>query len=212
MKDFIERNIDYILEGLVILAACVVIILMVIIATMPVQASEGRLWGIKEARGNITTMIVHNAEIGAIRGDRRETDKRLQEQGKYKKALYNLFGYIPTPAEIELHKRLTQAEAGGEIIAGIERVMEVGANRCRSAYYPNTLTGVYYQRGQYETVSKGIIYGVTVSENVEKAWDRIIRRGGCVDPYVINFTAGGYNKYFRPAYKLGNHYFGYRKE
>lgn len=68
MRDFIERNIDYILEGLVILAACVVIILMVLIATMPVQASEGRLWGIKEAGGNITTMILHNAEIGGYTG------------------------------------------------------------------------------------------------------------------------------------------------
>lgn len=209
MRNLIERYIDYILEGMVILAVCVVIILMVLIATMPVQASEGRLWGIKEAKGNITTMLIHNAEIGAIRRDRLETDKRLQKQGKYKKALYNLFGYIPTPAEIKLHKCVAQAEAGGEIIVGIERVMEVGANRCRSADYPNTLTGVYYQRGQYETVSKGIIYNVTILENVEKAWDNMIERGYCVDSNVVFFTAGGYNSYCVPAYKLGNHYFGY---
>ena len=220
MRDFIERNIDYIFEGLVILAACVVIILMVIIATMPVQASEGRLWGIKEARGSVTAMLIHNAEIGAERLIEREQNEKKKERQRLEKAqaakkayeqrLIQVFGYCPTTGAIERAKRVCMAEGGNtESVEGLERILEVIANRVKSDRFPNTIDGVIFQKYQFETVTTGRIWQYEINDKVEQAWDNLIDRGYCNDNKVLFFTAGGYNPYCVPAYKLENHYFGY---
>ena len=136
--------------------------------------------------------------------------EQANREREYQQKLINIFGYVPTADEIELHKRVAQAEAGGtESVDGIELVMCVGANRCRSNRFPNTLTGVYYQTNQYETVITGRIWRCTVNNKVEQAWQNMLERGYCRDANVLFFTAGGYNSYCTPAYRYGNHYFGY---
>lgn len=62
-----ERIINFIFELIVILAAMGMILLMVYIAGMDVEAAERRLWTIYDARGSVTAMLIHNAEIGAER-------------------------------------------------------------------------------------------------------------------------------------------------
>jgi N-acetylmuramoyl-L-alanine amidase len=193
---------------------------MVYIAGMDVEAAEGRLWTIYDARGSVTAMILHNAEIGAerlIQRERNEEEKKRQELEKKKKVeeayeqrLVQVFGYRPTGDAIERAKRVAMAECGNtETIEGIERVFEVVANRVRSDRFPNTIDGVIFQRCQFETVTTGRIWQYEINDKVEQAWDNLIDRGYCNDNKVLFFTAGGYNPYCVPAYKLGNHYFGY---
>ena len=215
-----ERIINFIFELLVILAAMGMIMLMVHIAGMDVEAAEGRLWTIYDARGSVTAMILHNAEIGAeklIERERNEAEKERQRLAKKKKTkeayeqrLIAIFGYLPTTDAIYRGKCVCMAEGGNtETVLGLERIFEVLANRCRSSRFPNTIDGVIYQRGQFETVSTGRMWKYEVNEEVEKAWNNLIERGYCNDNKVLFFTAGGYNPYCVPAYKLGNHYFGY---
>lgn len=217
MRDRIE---NFIFELLVILAAIGMILLMVYIAGMDVEAAEGRLWTIYDARGSVTAMILHNAEIGAeklIERERNEAEKerqKLEEEKKAKEAyeqrLVQVFGYRPTGGAIGRAKRVAMAECGNtETIEGIGRVFEVIANRVRSDRFPNTIDGVIFQRYQFETVTTGRIWQYRINEKVEQAWDNLIDRGYCNDNKVLFFTAGGYNPYCVPAYKLGNHYFGY---
>lgn len=217
MRDRIE---NFIFELLVILAAMGMIMLMVYIAGMDVNAAEGRLWTIYDARGSVTAMILHNAEIGAERTlerERNEAEKKRQRLEKtqaakeaHEQRLVQVFGYCPSSDAIERAKRVAMAECGNtETIEGIERVFEVIANRVRSDRFPNTIDGVIFQRYQFETVTTGRIWQYEINSKVETAWNNLIERGYCNDNKVLFFTADGYNPYCVPAYKLGNHYFGY---
>lgn len=125
-------------------------------------------------------------------------------------AIYTrVFGYIPSEEEIKFIKLVTMAEGGNtEPIEGLERIMEVIANRCRDDWFPDTITEVAHQKNQFQTVMEGTIWKYDVNDKVEQAWNNLIRRGYCTDEIVLFFTAGGYNPYCTPMYKLGNHYFG----
>lgn len=215
-----DKIINFIFELIVILAAIGMILLMVYIAGMDVEAAERRLWTIYDARGSVTAMLIHNAEIGAERLIEREQNEKKKERQRLEKAqaakeayeqrLIQVFGYCPTGDAIERAKRVCMAEGGNtESVEGLERIFEVIVNRVRSDRFPNTIDGVIFQRYQFETVTTGRIWQYEINGKVEQAWDNLIYRGYCNDNKVMFFTAGGYNPYCIPAYKLENHYFGY---
>ena len=138
--------------------------------------------------------------------EKKAKEKRVRETNNKLRAI---FGYVPLSWEIDLLKQFVQAECGNtEPPLGIERVIEVIANRVRSSRFPNTISGVLFQRGQFETYSNGS-YRCVPNERVKAAWDRILARGYCSDKNVLFFTAGNYNRYCRPGYVIHNHYFGY---
>lgn len=215
-----DKIINFIFELIVILAAIGMILLMVYIAGMDVEAAERRLWTIYDARGSVTAMLIHNAEIGAERLIEREQNEKKKERQRLEKAqaakeayeqrLIQVFDYCPTRGAIERAKRVCMAEGGNtESVEGLERIFEVIVNRVRSDRFPNTIDGVIFQRYQFETVTTGRIWQYEINDKVEQAWDNLIDRGYCNDNKVLFFTAGGYNPYCIPAYKLKNHYFGY---
>ena len=57
--------------------------------------------------------------------------------------------------EEDMLAALIQCEAGGEPWAGKVAVGAVVMNRVMSGAFPNTITGVIYQSGQFEPVSSG---------------------------------------------------------
>jgi N-acetylmuramoyl-L-alanine amidase len=62
-----------------------------------------------------------------------------------------------SPAELDLLARLVRAEARGESFTGKVAVAEVVINRTHSPSFPDTLTGVINQKGQFSPVSNGAI-------------------------------------------------------
>lgn len=139
---------------------------------------------------------------------RMEEEKKIKEA--YEQRLIQIFGYCPTADAIMRAKRVCMAEGGNtESVEGLERILEVIANRVKSDRFPNTIDGVIFQKYQFETVTTGRIWQYEINDKVEQAWDNLIDRGYCNDNKVLFFTAGGYNPYCVPAYKLENHYFGY---
>ena len=159
---------------------------------------------------NSDAYLERRTRLDAIEKRRQELAQQETAQKHMEEVYISLFGYIPSDAEIEILLRVTMAECGNtEPLDGVERVIEVIANRCRDKRFPSTITEVAYQRNQFETVSTGRIWRYEVNDRVKQAWNNILSRGYCVDQAVIYFTAGGYNAYCRPAYKIGNHYFGY---
>lgn len=156
---------------------------------------------------NSKEYMERKARLDAIKARRQRLE---EEKASLEEKYISLFGYVPSEDETQLLLAVTMAECGNtEPELGIERVIEVIANRCRNDRFPSTITEVCYQRNQFETVSTGRIWRYEVNDRVRAAWDNILARGYCVDPNVAFFTAGGYNAYCRPAYKIGNHYFGY---
>lgn len=177
---------------------------------------------------NMTVYILKTAEAsliamdefdkktkGGVFDEMEEKAKELEEEEKARKEaetlgakLKAIFGYVPTEWELTLFLQFVQAECGNtEPEIGIERVAEVIANRVRSSRFPNTISEVLFQRGQFETYSNGS-YRCAPNERVRAAWERILSRGYCEDRGVLFFTAGKYNAYCIPMYRIGNHYFG----
>ena len=87
-----------------------------------------------------------------------------------------------TSANQYLLARLVYAEARGESYKGKVAVAAVVLNRVRSSSFPNTISGVIYQSGAFESVSNGSIYNTPTDECLRAAreamngWDPT---GGC---------------------------------
>lgn len=176
-----------------------------------------------QAGCNLTSYILMNIEADVISeinfedrikgGTLDEIEKRARELSKEEttQARYEeLFGYVPTKSEIYFLKRVVMAECGNtEPEYGIVAVILCIANRVRSDRFPNTINGVLMQRNQFETVSTRRYLRWPVNERVESAWGRVIdRRYDSSYRFILFFTAGKYNAYCIPMYRIGNHYFG----
>jgi len=208
--------VDWFLD--VIIAVAVVFILWIacFVMTANAKGAGGHIAGVNKQLAK-TIRVAEKRYEKKVKRQRREArleEKRRKKLEKEQKALEEkykaIFGYVPSEDEARLLLAVTMAECGNtEPDVGIERVIEVIANRCRDGRFPSTITEVCYQRNQFETVSTGAIYRYKVNERVERAYQAVLERGYCSDKQVCFFTAGGYNPYCRPAYRIGNHYFGY---
>ena len=91
-----------------------------------------------------------------------------------------------TSANQYLLARLVYAEARGESYKGKVAVAAVVLNRVRSSSFPNTLSGVIYQSGAFESVMNGSIYNTPTDDCLRAAkdamngWDPT---GGCLYYY-----------------------------
>ena len=202
-----QVNVDFeqMIYEIVIFAA--VFLLLFMIMSIASKASAPALPPIAGVNRELV-IIRENAE-NEVKKERQRLAKKAQDEKEAEQKFIQIFGYVPTSDAIDNAKRVAMAEAGNtESIEGIERVLEVIANRCRSGRFPNTIDEVITQKYQFQTVTEGTIWKYEINDKVEQAWQNILDRGYCVDEQVLFFTAGGYNPYCVPMYKLGNHYFG----
>ena len=63
--------------------------------------------------------------------------------------------YVPTDSDQYLLGAIIQCEAGGESYDGKLAVGSVMINRVKSSYFPNSVSGVIYQSGQFSPVASG---------------------------------------------------------
>lgn len=109
--------------------------------------------------------------------------------------------------ELQLLACVVFAEAGNQDMTGKRLVVDTILNRVDSPQYPNTITEVIYQSGQFSCVKDG---------NLDKAFWNVT--ADCftavtaelaqrTDNSILYFTAGGYGQYGTPAYQHGSHYF-----
>ena len=97
-------------------------------------------------------------------------------------------------ANQHLLARLIYAEARGESYKGKVAVGAVVLNRVRSSQFPNTLSGVIYQKNAFESVTNGSIHNTPDSECLRAAkeamngWDPT---GGCLYFYNAATVSSG---------------------
>lgn len=113
-------------------------------------------------------------------------------------------GLLP---DVELLARAVEAEAENQNLMGKRLVAAVILNRVGSDKFPDDVESVIYQKNQFSVVSSGRIDRVTPSEDSIRAAKLEIENRS--DSNILFFSAGGYNKYCKPGYKYGDHYFGY---
>lgn len=111
-------------------------------------------------------------------------------------------------SDLDLLAALVWAEAGDQDFTGQRLVADVVLNRVRSAAWPNTISGVIYQPGQFSPVTDG---------GLDRAWGNVTQScydaaslalaGDHVNTEVIYFSMYGCaNGTF--VFQHGCHYFG----
>lgn len=76
--------------------------------------------------------------------------------------------YVPANSDVYLLGAIIQCESEGEPYAGKVAVGSVIMNRVKSSYFPNTISGVVYQSGQFSPVTSGrLAYRLQAGVNSE---------------------------------------------
>lgn len=112
--------------------------------------------------------------------------------------------------ELELLAAVVEAEAGNQDMIGKRLVVDVVLNRVDSPLFPDTITEVLEQPGQFSTMWNGAVEdaGWHMQEDDYTAVMMEVT-GVRLDYDIYYFTAGEYNASCKPAYIHGDHFFGY---
>lgn len=112
--------------------------------------------------------------------------------------------------ELSLLAAVVEAEAGNQDLTGKRLVVDVVLNRVDSPLWPNTITEVLMQEGQFTTMWNGAVEeaGWHMQDDDYKAVMLEVS-GERLDSSIYFFTAGAYNSCGKPAYIHGDHYFNY---
>jgi len=113
-------------------------------------------------------------------------------------------------ADERLLARVIYAEARGESYKGKVAVAAVVLNRVRSSSFPNTISGVIYQKGAFSSVDNGSINLTPDDESIRAArealngWDPT---GGCLYFYNSRLTNDAFLASLTVKTVIGNHSF-----
>ena len=109
---------------------------------------------------------------------------------------------------LELLATCIEAEAGNQDLMGKRLVCDVIFNRVESPRFPDTIEGVISQKYHFSTYWNGVM--ASIKEPSDDTFEAIrLELEQRTDDKVLFFTAGDYNTFCTPAYKHGDHYFGY---
>ena len=115
---------------------------------------------IADAQSDITDIDAKIAKMKAYEKElevkkAKEDAARLAAIKKQEQENTAASSYVPAESDAYLLGAIIECEAGGESYDGQLAVGSVIVNRVRSAYFPNTISGVIYQSGQFSPVASG---------------------------------------------------------
>ena len=109
---------------------------------------------------------------------------------------------------LEILAICVESEAGNQDLYGKRLVVDVILNRVDSDRFPDTIEGVISQKYQFTTYWDGSMG--RVDEPSPETYEAVkMELESRTDDSILFFTAGNYNTYCTPAYRYGDHYFGY---
>lgn len=138
----------------------------------------------------------------------KQVDKPIKEKTVEEKPLEDeIVERAITDEEWKMITLCVEAEAGNQDIKGKRLVADVILNRVDSERFPDNIVDVITQKYQFSTYWDGAMDRAKPSDETNEAV--MMELESRTDDEILFFTAGGYNKYCVPAYKYGDHYFGY---
>ena len=121
--------------------------------------------------------------------------------------------HVYTQEDADLIKRIALAEGEIEGADGMWMIMSVIVNRVSDPDYPDTVTGVVYQKNVFSCLKDGnFAKAKTTSEEAEEAFARI--EAGDICPQIIAFEGTKSNvldKWFSEAFTFRHHKFYTKK-
>lgn len=106
-------------------------------------------------------------------------------------------------SEFELLCRCVEAEAGDQGYLGKVYVVDCILNRCDA--WKKSVTGVIYQKHQFEVVSNNRINTVHVTEETRQAVRDELRKRTNYE--ILHFRMSRYHNFGTPLFKYKDHYF-----
>lgn len=110
-----------------------------------------------------------------------------------------------TEEEIDLIALVTMAEAEGECEEGQRLVIDSILNRVESEHFPDTVTGVIYQKNQYSCVWCDRINKCYVRDDIKQLVIEEIQNR--YNSEVVFFRTNYYHSFGTPVMQVGAHYF-----
>lgn len=147
---------------------------------------------------DLTEDIPVKTETRSVTIDTFHSDPRLVEVKNVE------YDYI-SDEDTVLLALLTMAEAEGESEEGKRLVIDTVLNRVDSEHFPNTISEVIYQNGQFTSISNGRVDRVAITKEVVTLIEEEVRNRTNSD--VMFFRAKKYSNYGVPMFSVGNHYF-----
>ena len=116
-------------------------------------------------------------------------------------------GYVipVTKSDIDMIAKIVYLEARGESYSGQVAVAEVVINRVLSSNFPNTVSGVIYQRGQFSP-AKRIPYTTATQTQYDATYAALTGNGVLNNRRVVYFSMGRSNGTYYTT--IGCHVFG----
>ena len=112
---------------------------------------------------------------------------------------------IPEDDDLELLAACVEAEAGNQSLYGKRLVADVILNRVDSDVFPDTISGVISQPGQFSVYSNGVLQKTEPSEETYTAIYMELEERSY--PSLMFFNCGGFLPYGEPWRQVGAHYF-----
>ncbi len=117
---------------------------------------------------------------------------------------------VPTAYDdIDLLCNMVEAEAGNQDLMGKRLVACVALNRVDNPNWPDTITGVITQPGQFASYADGGMQRFSVISDATREAVRLELQQRSY-PALYYFTADGYSAYGTPYFQYGDHYFSTR--
>ncbi len=108
---------------------------------------------VDELSDELARMIAYEEELEIQKA--KEDAARLAAIREQEKENTSQNTYVPAESDAYLLGAIIECEAGGESYDGKLAVGSVIMNRVKSSYFPNTVSGVIYQSGQFSPVASG---------------------------------------------------------
>lgn len=107
--------------------------------------------------------------------------------------------------------RTVYAEAGQEPYKGQVAVAQVILNRVKDKRFPNTITGVIYQKHQFEVVANNMLYDRTPTDKTKRAVQDALKGKNIIDDcigfWAVYLDAGVSLWELDIKYRIGGHVF-----
>lgn len=126
---------------------------------------------IQRAKEEIRQISEERARIAAEEAAKKAEEERIRKEAEARRASA-VVSY--SDQDYEVLKRIVQAEAGGCDMKGRILVANVVINRVKDSSFPNTITGVVYEKSQFSPVSNGSINTCKVSSETVEAVNRAL--------------------------------------
>nr|DAL06330.1 MAG TPA: Cell Wall Hydrolase [Caudoviricetes sp.] len=157
---------------------------------------------------DISSLIHERAKLGNT--EKREAPRAAVSQDNISEQPV-ISGYateMPCTDELELLALVVEAEAGNQDLTGKRLVVDVVLNRVESPLFPDTITEVLTQPGQFVTLYNGGVDRARQSMQ-EDDYTAVAMEvtGERLDYNIYYFNNEGYNPSGKPLYQYGDHYF-----